>query len=78
MFNGCKELVPELVVQKLVDEDDQKKYTTFLSKNFVEKSQEVRWCPQAGCGKVVYDPIVEADNYIGICSCGKKILLEVW
>jgi len=72
MNQGCKELVPEHIVQKVVDADSWKKYAKFLSKNFVERSQEVRWCPAPGCNKAVYDPIIEADNYIGICSCGQK------
>jgi len=49
-----------------------KKYSRFLSKQFVENSVEVRWCPSPGCSKAVYEPIVEGDNFIGICSCGFK------
>jgi len=38
----------------------------------LESSQEVRWCPAPGCNKAIYDPTIQFDNYVGICSCGMK------
>eukprot|EP01129_Flabellula_baltica_P013969 TRINITY_DN6595_c0_g1_i1.p1 TRINITY_DN6595_c0_g1~~TRINITY_DN6595_c0_g1_i1.p1 ORF type:complete len:672 (-),score=129.74 TRINITY_DN6595_c0_g1_i1:2-1984(-) len=72
MHQGCTELVPDYIVRDLVDADLWKRYSTFLSKNFVEGSNDVRWCPAAGCERALYDPIVEGENFVGVCECGQK------
>jgi len=73
MHQGCKTLVPDHIIKRIVSQDVWKRYSTFISKNFVENSKTVRWCPAIGCNKALYDAIIEGNNFVGICSCGKKI-----
>jgi len=70
MRQGCQELVPDEMVQKLVKPPVWEKYVKFLSKQFIESSKGVRWCPAPGCSKVISEPVVEGDNLVGECACG--------
>jgi len=70
MFQSCTEVVPDEFVQKLVSESVWEKYVQFLSKQFIETSRGVRWCPAPGCTNAIYEPTVEGDNMVGECKCG--------
>uniref|UniRef100_A0A6B2L1Q9 RBR-type E3 ubiquitin transferase n=1 Tax=Arcella intermedia TaxID=1963864 RepID=A0A6B2L1Q9_9EUKA len=70
MTTNCPELVPDEVVKTLVPADVWEKYVRFLSKDFIEGSKGVRWCPAPGCNAVIAEPSVEGDNMVGECTCG--------
>lgn len=70
MQQGCQELVPDNIVQKLVSTELWSKYVTFLAKNFVESSTQITWCPAPDCGRAIVDRIYEGTSVIGKCSCG--------
>jgi len=55
-----------------VTNDLWKKYSQFLSNKFVDNSGSVKWCPRPGCTIAIAEPLVEGDNFIGVCSCGYK------
>lgn len=76
MEKGCPELVPEWVVEALVDSATWAKYSTFLAKSFVEGSKQLRWCPAPNCGKAIAEKIYEGRWTIGKCSCGNLFCFE--
>lgn len=76
MHNGCKELVPEWMVEALVSEQWWNKYSQFLAKSFVDGSNQVRWCPAPNCGKAIVEKIYEGRFTIGKCSCGNLFCFD--
>lgn len=68
---GCKQAVPESLVQKLVDEALFKKYIVFTSKAFVEGSN-MKWCPRPGCTNAINNYIREGPCLVAKCICGHK------
>lgn len=76
MHNGCKELVPEWVVEALVSPKLWTKYSAFLVKSFVDGSSQIRWCPAPNCGKVIVEKIYEGRFTIGKCSCGNLFCFD--
>jgi IBR domain, a half RING-finger domain len=72
MQSGCTSLVPEFIVQKIVDKELYEKYASFASKHFVEASSDLRWCPAPGCENAVTDPVPERNCMAGYCSCGHR------
>jgi hypothetical protein len=72
MSQGCREILGDNDIKKLVTNDLWKKYSQFLSNKFVDNSGSVKWCPRPGCTIAIAEPLVEGDNFIGVCSCGYK------
>lgn len=76
MHSGCKELVPEWIVEALVTDQWWTKYSQFLAKSFVEGSSQIRWCPAPNCGKAIVEKIYEGPFTIGKCSCGNLFCFD--
>lgn len=65
----CPAVVPDTLFEKVLDEEDYKKYQHLIVRSFVEDSRTLRWCPAPRC-----DSAVEAFSQITtvLCRCGFK------
>jgi len=74
MHHKCKELMPDYIVRKVVDLETYKKYSTFLSKGFVESNANMKWCPKPGCTNAVdlTQSFREGKCVVAKCECGYK------
>jgi len=74
MSQGCTELVPSHVVQKLVPPELCSKYNTFLGRLFVNNSNDfIIWCPAAGCDCALSEPVTEGKIQVLTCVCGNRL-----
>lgn len=62
----CKEIVPPSAFRKLVPLEVFEKYRMYCIRNFIDTSKTMRWCPAAGCEKVV----IGSGITVVVCSCG--------
>jgi IBR domain, a half RING-finger domain/IBR domain len=76
MHYDCHARVPEHVVRKLVSEQLYAKYSLFSSKQFVESSSNMRWCPRPGCTNAVSDPQSAPSCRVATCSCGYSFCFD--
>ena len=51
--DGCVALVPSNYIDALVSKDLAQKHQKFDLDAFVSSNPDLRWCPRAGCGRVV-------------------------
>jgi ariadne-1 len=68
----CKQSVPQSVITQLVSPEVSEKYRIYLTRNFIDKSKKMRWCPNAGCEKVA----VGSGITNVLCSCGKPFCFK--
>jgi ariadne-1 len=68
---GCNLLVPDHLVNRLIDAELFKKYLMFTSKAFVEGSN-MKWCPKPGCTNAIHSYTREGKCSVSKCSCGFK------
>jgi ariadne-1 len=62
----CKRIVPQSILSNVADPIVAKKYRMFLTRNFIETSRNIRWCPGSGCDKVA----IASGVTTVICTCG--------
>lgn len=62
----CKRIVPLSVVCSLANPVIYQKYRVFVTRNFIETSRNIRWCPGTGCDKVA----VGSGITTVVCTCG--------
>lgn len=74
MHHKCKELMPDYIVRKVVDLPTYQKYSTFLTKGFVESNANMKWCPKPGCTHAVdaSQVVREGKCPVAKCECGYK------
>jgi ariadne-1 len=61
----CKQSVPKSFFVSLVDNATAERYKMFVTRNFIETSKTMRYCPAAGCDKVAIGSGVTTVR----CSC---------
>jgi len=68
LSNGCRRLVPDEVVKKLVEPPIYEKYVRFVTKSFVEDNTLITWCPYPRCTNAITSDMLRGQ--IVQCSCG--------
>jgi len=61
----CKQAVPRQVFRLLLAPEVLEKYDVYVTRNFIESSRNMRYCPAAGCDKVAVGMGVTTIK----CSC---------
>ncbi|KAK3278739.1 hypothetical protein CYMTET_13334 [Cymbomonas tetramitiformis] len=69
----CNSLVPETLIEELVEADELAKYKRFHLRSYVEDNHKVKWCPAPGCCFAVElkSAVPAANEPLDIgCKCG--------
>lgn len=61
----CKQTVTRGIIQQLVSTEDFEKYSMYVTRNFIEMSKTMRYCPAPSCNKVAVGSGVSTVR----CSC---------
>ncbi|EQC29544.1 hypothetical protein SDRG_12793 [Saprolegnia diclina VS20] len=69
----CNELVPDALFQKLLDAPKKKEHAKWALRSFVDKSQNIKWCPAPGCPNAISGS--GGDLFVD-CACGCKFCLR--
>jgi len=68
MMKDCNVLVPSSLFEKFLSESKYKLYYENLLKNYTEHNDDIKWCPNPGCGR-----FVKSKNHAPrdvTCECG--------
>ena len=69
----CKLIVPSSIFIRCTDKSTSQKYRYYMTRNFIETNKSFRWCPSAGCEKVV----IAGPGITTIpCSCGNPFCFK--
>jgi len=52
----CKYIIDPVLLASLADTGLYNKYVRFVTKSFVERNPNIKWCPTAGCNFAVLSP----------------------
>ena len=63
----CKQAITQSVYNNLCSRETYDKYEVYLTRNFIETSKTMRYCPSAGCDKVAVGSGITTVH----CDCGK-------
>jgi ariadne-1 len=74
----CNIHVDDVFIKRLVSPAVYDKYLQFVTKNFVQDNDKVRWCPTPGCNNAIsFDQANStSDSSIVECSCGFKFCFK--
>mmetsp|Transcript_205 Transcript_205/g.189 ORF Transcript_205/g.189 Transcript_205/m.189 type:complete len:508 (+) Transcript_205:201-1724(+) len=61
----CKQIVPSSAFRKLLPTELADKFSMYYIRNFIDTSKTMRWCPAAGCEKVV----IGSGVTVVTCAC---------
>ena len=64
----CYNIIPGWLFKKLLDAEDYKKYEHFFNNSFIDLNKRLKWCPGAGCEKVIESKLGEIVDVL--CECG--------
>jgi len=75
-YLGCHNVVAEEIVMEIGTETDQKLYSRYLTRSFVDDNPKIKWCPAPNCGKAVYceEAAGVVDNVV--CECGESFCFK--
>ena len=68
----CKQLVPQGAFLELTETKVSEKYRIYLTRNYIEMSKNMRWCPSPGCNMVA----VASGVTTVLCTCGKPFCFK--
>ena len=68
----CNHTIPYSFFSKLTDGSMNKKYRLYLTRNFIETSKNIRWCPFPGCEKVA----IGAGITHVMCNCNRPFCFK--
>ncbi|KAF9612155.1 hypothetical protein IFM89_038343 [Coptis chinensis] len=64
----CPAAVGQDIVDKLVSDEEKKKYSCFLLKSYVDVNKNIKWCPAPDCDNAV-DFVAGSESYDVACNC---------
>jgi len=74
----CNIHVDDVFIKKLVPSVVYEKFLQFVTKNFVQDNDKVRWCPTPGCNNAISldQTSSTSDSSIVECACGFKFCFK--
>jgi len=74
----CNIHVDDVFIKKLVPSAVYEKFLQFVTKNFVQDNDKVRWCPTPGCNNAISldQTSSVSDSSIVECACGFKFCFK--
>ncbi|CAG7891500.1 unnamed protein product [Brassica rapa] len=70
---SCHVAIGRDLVEKVVSEEDLRKYDRYFLRSYIEESKKMKWCPAPGCeGAVDFSASGTGINYDVLCSCSHR------
>ena len=76
MGMGCKIPISEATLSSILSPESYQKYLVLMQRYFVQRSSDIRFCPNQDCNLVVRNPVLWKNCRTGTCSCGHQFCFD--